>query len=110
MSHFSNSDWLALCAARSLAPSQYFVRLLEEKWVPRRWAGPLQFADAKTGDLMMLPSDMALVEDPVMAKHCKTYAGDAEAFSKDFSAAFAKLLELGVPFAPGTAVIKFKTT
>jgi len=47
---------------------------------------------------MMLPSDMALLEDKAFRPYVELYAKDEEAFFKDFSAAFAKLTELGVPF------------
>lgn len=41
----------------------------EEKWTPKKthkgnkWNGPPQYED-KTGNLMMLPTDMCLIEDP----------------------------------------------
>jgi cytochrome c peroxidase len=57
--------------------------------------------------LMMLPSDMALVEDPAMLAHVKRYASSPEAFAKDFAAAFSKLLELGVQFPAGATVHTF---
>ena len=48
---------------------------------------------------MMLPSDMVLILDPEFKKHVELFAKDEDAFFKEFSKAFAKLLELGVPFA-----------
>jgi cytochrome c peroxidase len=45
---------------------------------------------------MMLPSDMALIWDPAFKKYVEIYAKDKDVFFKDFSAAFSKLLELGV--------------
>ena len=44
---------------------------------------------------MMLPTDMALIEDEAFAKHVKTYAKDEQAFFKDFATAFGKLIALG---------------
>lgn len=41
----------------------YYVQLLERKWTPKKWNGPKQFED-ESGQLMMLPADLALVEDP----------------------------------------------
>ena len=41
----------------------YFVELTEDKWRPKKWAGPAQYEDAATGTLMMLPTDMALLWD-----------------------------------------------
>jgi len=78
--------------------NEYFRVLLEEKWVPRNWKGPRQFEDAKTKKLMMLPADIALVQDPSFKKYVELYAKDGERFKKDFAAAFGKLLELGVKF------------
>ena len=47
---------------------------------------------------MMLPTDMALVKDKEFKKHVERYAKDTDVFFKEFSDAFVKLLELGVPF------------
>lgn len=76
--------------------------MLEEKWTVKKthegkpWTGPLQY-ESKDGLLMMLPSDMALIEDPAFRKVVEIYAKDEKAFFDDFANAFAKLLELGVP-------------
>jgi cytochrome c peroxidase len=51
---------------------------------------------------MMLPADMALVNDKAFKQYVQKYAKDNDAFFKDFSAAVLKLFELGVPFAEGT--------
>ncbi|GFR40346.1 hypothetical protein Agub_g890 [Astrephomene gubernaculifera] len=76
----------------------YFQELLNNKWRKKKWDGPLQYEDAKTGTLMMLPSDLALLGDRTFKKWVSLYAKDQDAFFKDFSVAFGKLLELGVPF------------
>jgi cytochrome c peroxidase len=47
---------------------------------------------------MMLPTDIALIKDKEFKKYAEKYARDSDAFFNDFSAAFVKLLELGVPF------------
>lgn len=47
---------------------------------------------------MMLPTDMALVKDKEFKKHVDRYAKDSDVFFTEFSDAFVKLLELGVPF------------
>jgi cytochrome c peroxidase len=75
----------------------FFKELLERKWTERKWNGPRQFQD-QTGQLMMLPTDLALIEDPAFKKYVDLYAKDQKKFFEDFSAAFNKLLELGVPF------------
>ena len=45
---------------------------------------------------MMLPSDMALLQDSEFKKWVVAYAKDEKKFFEDFSAAFSKLMELGV--------------
>ena len=57
---------------------------------------PVQFEDS-TGELMMLPADLALIIDDKFRKYVEIYAKDSVAFDKDFAAAFGKLLAFGVP-------------
>ncbi|KAJ3083577.1 heme peroxidase [Rhizoclosmatium hyalinum] len=90
--------------------NDYFTRLLEEKWVEKKWDGPKQFADKATGDLMMTPNDMSFYNDRTFYLQAYKYAKDGDLFFKDFSAAFAKLLELGVPFPEGAKPIVLKPT
>jgi len=84
--------------------NEYFRLLVEERWSPKTthngkpWTGPDQFEDS-TGKLMMLPSDMVLILDPLFKKHVEAFAKDEDLFFKEFASAFSKLLELGVPFA-----------
>ena len=78
--------------------NDYFRLLLEEKWGWKSWNGPKQYEDKTTKSLMMLPTDYALVQDPIFKKHVETYAKDNEVFFKDFSDVVVKLFELGVPF------------
>ncbi|KAI0302677.1 cytochrome c peroxidase [Russula brevipes] len=77
--------------------NDFFKLLLSEKWVWKKWNGPKQFVDKKTGKLMMLPADYSLVQDKAFKKHVQAYAADEALFFKDFSAVIAKLFELGVP-------------
>ena len=46
--------------------------------------------------LMMLPTDIALRDDPHFSTWVKKYADDKESFFEDFAAVFAKLVELGI--------------
>jgi hypothetical protein len=75
---------------------EYFVNLLELEWTVREWDGPKQFQDP-SGELMMLPTDMALIEDEAFLPWVKKYAADEDAFKADFAAAFGKLISLGCP-------------
>ncbi|CAD6578123.1 MAG: heme peroxidase [Cyphobasidiales sp. Tagirdzhanova-0007] len=77
--------------------NDYYKLLLEEAWVPKKWDGPKQMEDKKTKSLMMLYTDMALTTDKAFRPITEQYAKDQEVFFKDFSQAFGKLLELGVP-------------
>ena len=90
--------------AETTFSNEYFRLLVEERWSPKLthngkpWTGPDQFEDS-TGKLMMLPSDIVLIKDPEFKKYVDMYAKDEDLFFKDFAAAFAKLLALGVPGA-----------
>ncbi|KAG8803001.1 heme peroxidase [Serendipita sp. 405] len=77
--------------------NEFFNLLMNEKWQWRKWGGPKQLEDNKTKTLMMLPTDYALLTDKSFKKWVKAYADDESVFFKDFSAAFSRLLELGVP-------------
>jgi hypothetical protein len=85
--------------------NEYFTNLLNLEWKPRIWDGPMQFQDP-SGELMMLPTDMALIEDEVFLAWVKKYAVDEEAFKADFATTFAKLLSLGCPAAAQYDAVK----
>eukprot|EP00978_Attheya_sp_CCMP212_P034864 scaffold148694_cov60-Attheya_sp.AAC.2 len=72
----------------------YFTLLSGLDWTKKDWSGPFQYANAG-GTLMMLPSDLVLLQDDSFLKYVKIYAGDSKKFDKDFAAAFQKLEELG---------------
>lgn len=77
--------------------NQYFTLLLNEKWTPvtKFAGGPEQFRNPDD-DLMMLPTDIALITDTKFKKYVEMYAKDKQLFAKDFADAFARLLELGL--------------
>jgi len=82
--------------------NEFFRLLLEDKWTQRKWNGPTQFENSKSGgDLMMLPTDMALVNDKEFRKYVELYAKNRDQFFNDFGKAFGKLLELGVRHPDG---------
>jgi len=76
--------------------NEYFVNLLEISWKKREWDGPLQYTDP-SGKLMMLPTDMCLIQDTNFLKYVKMYAADEQKFFADFANAFGKLISLGCP-------------
>ena len=98
--------WLFVCGTKNynVAYTFFIILYISCRWSPKTthngkpWTGPDQFEDA-TGKLMMLPSDMVLILDPEFKKYVELFAKDEDAFFREFSKAFAKLLELGVPFA-----------
>jgi cytochrome c peroxidase len=84
--------------------NDFFKLLLSEKWVWKKWKGPNQYVDEKTGTLMMLPyvmpstcstlvcrspvillfrADYALVQDKAFKKHVQAYAADEALFFKE---------------------------
>jgi len=93
----------------TVVTNDYYKQLLEKTWVERKWNGPRQFQDKETRELMMLPTDMALLEEPGMKKWVQAYAQDEELWRKDFAAVLVKLFENGVPFKKDTKVYHFKT-
>jgi len=79
--------------------NEFYRLLLDEEWTPKKWAGPLQYENSKSGsDLMMLPADLALIKDKKFRQYVEAYAEDEQLFFRDFASAFGKLMELGVPF------------
>ncbi len=86
----------------------YYSELLNRKWVDKKWNGPKQFVDKETGNLMMLPADMAFVKDSAFKKWVETYAKDEKRFQVDFAKAFKKLVELGVQFPEDAPEMTFK--
>lgn len=74
--------------------NEYFRELVENTWTKKKWTGPEQYEDP-TGQLMMLPSDMALMWDPAFKTYVEMYAKDEEKWHADFAQAFQKLTENG---------------
>lgn len=80
--------------------NQYYRLMASLQWRRKTLpSGATQFVhydeDTQT-ELMMLPTDLALLSDPAFAPWVRKYAEDKELFFRDFSRVFAKLLELGI--------------
>jgi len=92
--------WGPWTRAPTTVSTEYYRELLENVWTMKTthkgkpWTGPLQFEDP-TGDLMMLPSDIVLIQDKAFRKHVEAYAKDDALFQKDFAAVVGKLFSLG---------------
>ncbi|CAH7668201.1 heme-binding peroxidase [Phakopsora pachyrhizi] len=114
---FNDQEIVALCGAHNLGKchsdrsgyhgpwvhsptkfsNQYFKLLKKLEWKPKEWKGPFQLMNADSGiELMMLPTDMALLTDPSFSVWVDRYADDKDLFFQDFSKAFERLIELGV--------------
>ncbi len=76
--------------------NSYFKNLVDIEWKPKQWDGKFQYTDP-TDTLVMLPTDIALIEDPEFRVHVERYAADQELFFKDFAAAYGKLMCQGCP-------------
>jgi len=80
--------------APTMFTNEFFRELLENTWVQKKWNGPAQYVD-KDDEIMMLPTDMALIRDPNFKQYVELYKDDEQVFFNDFSDAFSRLLELG---------------
>jgi len=95
--------WGPWTNAEKTFSNEYYRLLIEEKWTVKKthngkpWTGPRQYEN-RDGTLMMLPADMAMIENPEFRKHVEAYAKDEALFFKDFASTFGRLLELGVTF------------
>ena len=118
---FNDQEMVALCGAHAVGrchrdrsgfegpwtfsptvfTNEFFRLLVEETWGWREWDGKRQYEDKSTGGLMMLPSDMALVQDEEFRRHVLRYAESSEVFFGEFGEVMGKLYELGVPFGEG---------
>ncbi|KAI9113226.1 hypothetical protein K1719_015751 [Acacia pycnantha] len=56
-------------------------------------------------DLLVLPTDAVLFEDPSFKVYAEKYAADEEAFFKDYAEAHAKLSNLGAKFDPPEGIV-----
>ncbi|OMO78555.1 Heme peroxidase, plant/fungal/bacterial [Corchorus olitorius] len=56
-------------------------------------------------DLLVLPTDAALFEDPSFKVYAEKYAEDQETFFKDYAEAHAKLSNLGAKFDPPEGIV-----
>merc|ERR1711963_528361 len=90
--------------AESTMSNEYYRLIFEEEWTEKKthhlpeqgteWKGPRQFTN-KNGDLMMLPTDLALKEDPDFKVWAEKYYKDEELWFKDFAKYCQQLNELG---------------
>mmetsp|Transcript_16454 Transcript_16454/g.40523 ORF Transcript_16454/g.40523 Transcript_16454/m.40523 type:complete len:297 (-) Transcript_16454:213-1103(-) len=87
--------------------NQYFKDLVEQEWVKVDAAATggassnsvyvAKGAEVAPGVPIMLPTDVAMLDDLKMKPWVELYAKDQDRFFQDFASAFTKLQELGVP-------------
>jgi len=65
-----------------------------------KFLSQLPWKERADQDLLVLPTDAALFDDPSFKVYAETYAEDQEAFFKDYAEAHAKLSNLGAKFDP----------
>lgn len=107
--HYKNSGFDGPWgAANNVFSNEFFVNLLNEKWeYVKNDAGNMQWNNDK--GYMMLPTDMALVQDPKYREIVKEYANNQDAFFNDFTKAFSKLIDNGIEFPENIKATTFKT-
>lgn len=94
--------WGPWTNAETTFSNEYFRLLIEEKWTLKKthkgkpWTGPEQYENPD-GSLMMLPSDIALIQDPELKKIVVAFANDEELFFKKFAEYYGKLVSNGCP-------------
>ncbi|KAJ3675227.1 hypothetical protein LUZ60_004269 [Juncus effusus] len=71
-----------------------------EKWLKFDNSYFKDIKERRDEDLLVLPTDAALFEDPSFKVYAEKYAEDQEAFFKDYAEAHAKLSNLGAKFDP----------
>ena len=80
--------------------NQYFRLMKSLEWKEKTLPNGIQqfvYVDEDLGEeLMMLPTDLALLSDPSFSKWVHKYADDKDAFFEDFRNVFARLIELGI--------------
>ncbi|KAI9473889.1 MAG: heme peroxidase [Benjaminiella poitrasii] len=95
--------------APTMFSNEYFKAITTRTWIKRKLPhGGWQWVDKNNPDVMMLPAELAMYNDKEFKKYFDLYAKDQDKFYEDFTAAFTKLLELGVPFKGDEKVYRFK--
>ncbi|KAH8899180.1 putative heme-binding peroxidase [Thozetella sp. PMI_491] len=78
----------------------YFRLIMSMEWkekvLPNGLKQFVYFDEDTESELMMLPTDLALLSDPSFSVWVKKYAEDKDLFYEHFSRVFDKLMELGI--------------
>lgn len=89
--------------------NEYFRNLVNETWTETTTSRngntvPRQFRNTDN-TLMMLPTDMFLIQDVNLRVFVEEYANDENLFFQDFTNAFAKLMRNGCPALKGPLLL-----
>eukprot|EP01012_Entosiphon_sulcatum_P047083 TRINITY_DN6371_c0_g2_i1.p2 TRINITY_DN6371_c0_g2~~TRINITY_DN6371_c0_g2_i1.p2 ORF type:complete len:256 (-),score=33.60 TRINITY_DN6371_c0_g2_i1:44-811(-) len=94
--HQANSGWSGPWTWNPTVFDNSFFQLLRgQQWAAVRQSNDQIAFHDPTGQLLMLPTDMALLTDPQFAMFVLEFANDQAAFFAAFSSAFAKLVTGG---------------
>jgi len=76
--------------------NMFYHHLLKTEWKEVKLQnGNIQYVDSRSGEIIMLPADLALLDDRFKG-HVQDFAKSKQAFFQEFAQAYGKLLELGV--------------
>ncbi|RDX79994.1 L-ascorbate peroxidase 3, partial [Mucuna pruriens] len=97
-----DKDIVALSGGHTLGKAHEDRSGFEGQWTN----DPLKFDNSyfvellkgNSKDLLKLPTDKALVEDPIFSKYVEMYAKDENTFFADYATSHKKLSELGINF------------
>ena len=79
--------------------NSYFITLIRYAWMPtpgRTGCTIFKPAEDSSSPIIMLPSDVALLQDLEMKRWVETYAESQDTFFTDFTDAFVRLQELSI--------------
>ncbi|CCK69227.1 cytochrome-c peroxidase KNAG_0C01140 [Huiozyma naganishii CBS 8797] len=107
--HLANSGYEGPWgAATNTFTNEFYNNLLNEHWtLEKNEANNEQYNSPK--GYMMLKTDMALVQDDKYLPIVKEFAKDQNAFFKEYTNAFQKLLQNGITYSKDSPVFVFKT-
>lgn len=80
--------------------NSFFKNLFLLKWTPKVLPNGATVFLSEDERFTMLPTDMALLDDPEMKKWVEIYANDNERFKTDFGVVFSKLVTNGTKGKP----------
>jgi len=68
-------------------------------WPEKPWLNGTTKEEKEMSQMIGLPSDKSLPEDEECLRWIKTYAVDQDAFFRDFTKAYLKMIEMGAKYA-----------